>query len=331
MKAIVIESGELRLRDDVARPSPGPEQLLVRVRAAAVNHVDLMRKPSHFGPAAAGPAIAGLEYAGEVVECGAAVRGFAAGDRVMVMDGGAYAEYACVDHRLVARVCDAMAWTDAAATLVSFMTAHDALCTQARFAPGETVLLPGCTTGVGIAAAQIARELHAACVIGTSTTAAKLERMADFGVGVRVGVDRHAQGVQPALQDAVARATQGAGADVIVDAVGGAAAADNLAAAAIGARWVSVGRVDGKSAAIELNEFARKRLQLIGVTFRTRSLAERADVVARFVKGVLPAIAAGRLRPKVDSVYTLADARAAQDYVASGRHFGKVVLTVGDA
>jgi NADPH:quinone reductase-like Zn-dependent oxidoreductase len=283
-----------------------------------------MRKPSHFGDGQGGPSIAGLEFAGVVVEAGSAVRGVKPGDRVMAMDGNAYAEFACVDHRLVAPVPDGMDWPQAASIMVSFMTAHDALVTQGGFAAGDAVLVQGCTSGVGIAASQLAAWLRAACVVGTSTTADKLARMAAFGVGVPVNVRTQS------VADEVRQATGGQGVQVIVDAVGGAAVADNLACAAIGARWISVGRVDGKAGQVELNEFARKRLHLIGVTFRTRSLFERTQVVERFVRSVLPGLRSGDLRPKIDREFPLADADAAQAHVRSGRHFGKVVLRVAD-
>jgi len=322
MKAIAIEGTELRLRSDLPEPDLGPDDLRVRINAAGVNFADLMRKPSHFGAGSGGPAIAGLEFAGIVVEAGRAVRGFAPGDRVMAMDGGAYAEVAVLDHRLVARVPERLGWPEAAAVMVSFMTAHDALCTHGRFAAGDAVLVQGCTSAVGIAAAQLAAYLHASCVIGTSTTPAKLAAMKDWGVDVPVNVR------EQSAAEAVSAATGGAGVAVIVDAVGGAAAADSLAAAAIGARWITVGRVDGKSAQIELNEFARKRLELIGVTFRTRSLFERIRVVERFAASVLPALASGAIRPKIDRVFDLVDAAAAQDHVRSGKHFGKVVLKI---
>jgi NADPH2:quinone reductase len=321
MKAIVIEGQDLRLATDVSAPVPGPEELLVRIHAVGVNFADLMRKPSHFGEAH-GPSIAGLEFAGEVAGFGNKVKGFKLGDRVMAMDSNAYAEYACLDHRLVARVPDSLDWNQAAAVMVSFMTAHDALCTEGHFVPGTPVLIQGCTSGVGIAAAQIANYLHASAVIGTSTTPAKLAQMKDYGVTVPVCVKTES------LIEAVNKATNGQGVAVIVDAVGGAAAADNLAAAGILARWISVGRLEGKSGNIELNEFARKRLSLIGTTFRTRSLFERIAIVDRLVTTVLPGIADGSIRTKVDRVFPLAEAADAQEYVRAGRHFGKVVLRV---
>jgi NADPH:quinone reductase-like Zn-dependent oxidoreductase len=127
MRAVVIDGTDLRVKTDLPMPTAGPHDLLVRVHAVGVNFADLMRKPSHFGEAHGGPPIAGLEFAGVVVEAGPRVRGFAAGDRVMAMDGSAYAEFAAVDHRLAARVPDGMAWPEAAAVTVSFTTAHDAL------------------------------------------------------------------------------------------------------------------------------------------------------------------------------------------------------------
>ena len=126
MKAIVIEGSDLRLATDVAQPALQPEGLLVRIRAAGINFADLMRNAAHFG-GAGGPAIAGIEFAGEVVGVGANVKGFKVGDRVMAMDQAAYAEYACVDYRVAVKVPDNLDWHQAAAVMVSFMTAHDAL------------------------------------------------------------------------------------------------------------------------------------------------------------------------------------------------------------
>lgn len=322
MKAIVIEGQDLRYATDVPQPVAGPDQLLVRVRAVGVNYADLMRRPSHFGEAH-GPAIAGLEFTGEVAGMGANVRGFKVGDRVMAMESNTYAEYATVDYRLACKVPDNLDRHQAAAVMVSFMTAHDALCTEGRFVPGTAVLINGCTTGVGIAAAQIARYLHASAVIGTSTSAVKLAQMKDWGVTHPVNV------TEQSVVEVVNAATGKNGADVIVDNIGGAVAADTLAAAAIRARWITVGRVNGKFGNIELNEFARKRMFLIGTTFRTRTLFDRMEVLKGFATTVLPAIAAGVIKPKVDSVFELADAAAAQDHVKAGKHFGKVVLHVG--
>ena len=238
----------------------------------------------------------------------------------MAMVSGGYAEQVAVDERLVAPVPQALDWSDAAATMVAFMTAHDALVTQGGLAVGTNVLLLGCTTTAGVAAAQIAAWLGAAHVVGTSTTKAKLATMAGWGVDVPVLVP------EESVVAAVEQVSSGQGAGIVVDMVGAAAAADALAAAGIGARWISVGRVGGKTAQIDLAEFARKRLCLIGFTFRTRTLDERAAIAAAFARDILPGLAAGHLRAKVDRVFALADASAAQDHIRCGSHFGEVVL-----
>lgn len=322
MKALVIEGGSLVSRTDLEVPEPGSTELLVRIHAASVNYVDLMRKPSHFGATGSRVAIAGLEFAGVVEAVGGDVSRFKTGDRVMAMEGGAYAEYACVDERVAAAVPEPLGWFEASAVMVSFMTAHDALCTHGQMIAGDSVLIGGCTSGVGIAAAQLARSLGARKVTGTSTSREKLAQMTQFGLTQGICVSDGP--LQAALQGTAGEH----GVDVIVDMVGAKVAAEHLAAAAIGARWVSVGRLSGSKAEIDLNELARKRVALIGVTFRTRSLLERAAVVERFTNDVLPGLNRGALKPKVDQVFDLSDAEKAQEYVRSGSHFGKVVLQV---
>jgi NADPH:quinone reductase len=321
MKAVLVEKGELVLREDVPRPVPGATQLLVRVRTAGVNNADLMRNAYHFGRHD-GPPVPGLEFAGEVVQAGAEVQGFEVGDRVMALAGSAYAEYAVVDHRLAVRVPDALDWTQAGGVMVVYQTAHDALGSHGRLRAGDAVLVTACTSGVGIAASQIASYLRAGCVVGTSTTPAKLEQARAFGV--TVPVDAKANVLAARTQEA----TGGRGADVIVDSVGGAECAAIMEAAAIAARWITVGRIGGKNATLDLGELARKRLELIGVTFRTRSLFERMEVARAFAHGVLPALACGAIQPKIDRVFPLAEAAAAQEHMRAGRHYGKIVLEV---
>lgn len=321
MKAVLIEGGELVVREDVERPVAGPTQLLVRVHAAGMNNADLMRNAYHFGRHD-GPPVPGLEFAGEVITTGAEVEGFRPGERVMALTGSAYAEYAVVDYRLAVRIPDALSWTQAGGVMMVYQTAHDALCTQGRFSAGDAVLVTACTSGVGIAACQIATHLRAGFVIGTSTTPAKLEQMKAFGVTVPV----HAK--EKVLAARILEAAGGRGADVIVDLVGAAESPAIMEAAAIGARWITVGRVGGKNATLDLGELARKRMELIGVTFRTRSLFERMEVGRRFARAVLPALASGAIQPKIDRWFPLAEAAAAQEHMRAGRHFGKIVLQV---
>jgi NADPH2:quinone reductase len=325
MKAICIEpvdgKPELFLRE-VPRPEPGPHELLVRVHCAGVNFADLARSARHFGAAgaAAGAAIAGLEMAGEVAAVGAQVRGFQCGDRVMGLAQATYAEYCCIDHRVALRVPATMPWPEAAATPAAFMTAHDALATNAEMQAGEAVLIQAASSGVGIAAVQIARLLGAGQVIGTSTSDAKLERLA--ALGLQHGINSRACD----FAGAVLEITSGKGADVIIENIGGPTLAGDVKCAAVKCRIVNVGRMGGARGEIDLEEHSRKRIRHIGVTYRTRTVEEHAEVARRTAEALLPALAAGVIRPVVDRRFPLEQAAQAQDYLQSGRHFGKVLL-----
>jgi len=328
MKAICIEPGEGRpqlVMREVARPEPGPHELLVAVRCAGVNFADLSRATRHFrgtGDVAAGPSVAGLEISGEVVATGSQVQGFRPGDRVMGMTQAAYAEFCCIDHRVALRVPAGLEWAEAAAVPVNFMTARDALVTNGELQPGESVLVQAASSGVGIAAVQVARALGAGLVMGTSTSPAKLERLA--GLGLQTGIYSPGQDFAQAVLDA----TGGRGADVIIGNIGGPTLPGDIRCAAVRGRIVNVGRLGGRTGEIDLDEHARKRLRLLGVTFRTRTVEEHAEVARRAALALLPLLEARTIRPVIDSVYPLEQAAAAQDHLQSGRHFGKVVIAV---
>lgn len=327
MKAICIEpvngQPELFLRE-VPRPELGPHDLLVRVHCAGVNFADLARAARHFssegGPA--GPAIAGLEMAGEVVAVGAQVHGFAPGARVMGLTQATYAEYCCIDYRVAMAVPDNLAWADAAAIPASFMTAHDALVTNGEMQSGEVVLIQAASSSVGIAAVQIARLLGAGQVIGTSTSNAKLERLAPLGL--QHGINSK----ECDFAEAVLTATGGHGADVIIENIGGESLPGDVKCAAVKCRIVNVGRLGRATGEIDLEEHSRKRIRLIGVTYRTRTVDEHGEVARRAIGTLGPALSSGAIRPVVDSTFALEQASQAQDYLKSGRHFGKVLLAI---
>ena len=325
MKAITIEGngpGAALVLRDVPAPQPEPNDVLVAVRAAAVNRADLRRAATHFAASdKAGHApIAGVEIAGVVIGLGASVKGYAIGDRVMGMAGSAYAEQVKVDHRLIVKVPATLDWQQAGSIPVSFITAHDALARAAALQPGETVLVQGASTGAGIAAVQIAKLMGARLVLGTAGEPRKLAGLARLGCDVPIDY-RNDDFVRVVRQH-----TQDAGVDVVIDIVGGAAAQGNVDAARIAGRIVCLGRVAGVEATLNLDEFSRKRLTMIGITFRTRSLAERVAAIDRFRDELLPAIADGRVKPVVDRTFALAEAMAAQEYLRANKHFGKVLL-----
>jgi NADPH:quinone reductase-like Zn-dependent oxidoreductase len=305
----------------VTTPEPGPHELLVRVRAAGVNRADLARTQQHF--AAKDVNIAGLEAAGEVAAVGSEVSGFAPGDRVMAMCRDAYAEYALFDARFTLRVPDGVEWTAAAATPTWYLTAHDAIVVNGGLRQGESVLIQAAGAGVGLAGLQVARMMGAGLVLGVGRDDAKLARLrAEFGLDVAINSSREDVA-------AVAReATGGKGVDIVMDNVGASALKANMEAMAIGGRLIGVGRLGGRMAEIDLDLLALKRLKLIGVTFRTRSIEEKAALAARAMADLGPAISEGRLRPLVDRTFPLDEALAAQEEMRANRHLGKIVLTV---
>lgn len=326
MKAIVIEKsdagGSLVYRD-VPDPIVGPDDLLVAVRACALNRADVLQRMGGYPQPGPKPEfeIPGLEYAGEVVEAGSRVEGFAPGDRVMgLVPGGGYAELVSVPQRLALKVPDSLSWQEAGATPEVYITAHDALL-QCDLQAGERVLIHAVGSGVGVAGVQIAKAMGASQVIGTAGSAGKLASAAELGLDV--GVNYHEQD----FAEVVHEATGGAGVDVVLDVIGAAYWEQNLRALARQGRMIEVGLMSG--AALEnasLQPLLMKRLQVRGTTLRARPLEQKAQATRAFEKSVLPHIASGRIKIVVDSVYPLAEAAAAQASMEANANFGKIVL-----
>ncbi len=328
MKAIVIipgkEGGTLEMRE-VPEPKPGAGQILLRVKATALNRADLYQRqglyPTHTDPGSS-LIIAGLEAAGEVTALGEGVGGLKVGDRVMALCTGSYAEYVVFDHRLAVPIPERLSWEEAATIPVSYNTEHNALVTNARLKPGESVLINAASSGVGVAAVQIAKLFGARPVMGTGSSPEKLQALA--GLGMDVGINYRMEN----FADAVLAATKGAGVNVIIDHVGAPFLKDHLRCMALGGRLVSVGRLAGRVGELDLDFLALRRLHLIGVTFRTRTLDERIAVTRACAADLLPAFADGRLKPVIHRVYPLHQALEAQAYMASNAQLGKIVLIV---
>jgi putative PIG3 family NAD(P)H quinone oxidoreductase len=325
VKAIVIgrfggpEVLELR---DVAAPSPGRGEVRVRVRASAVNRADLIQRAGGYpAPPDAPPDIPGLEFAGEIDAVGESVTDAAVGDRVFGLSGGgAYAEAIVVHARTVTRVPDGMSFTDAAAVPEVFITAWDAMVAQADLRAGESVLIHAAGSGVGTAAAQIARAIGARA-IGTARTRDKLERARALGLDEGIAVEAGG-----GFADAVLAATSGRGADVVLELVGGPYLAEDLRCTAPRGRIVLIGLMAGARAELDLGQLLRRRLRVVGTMLRARPLEEKIDAVQALGRYLVPLFARGALRPVVDRVFPLAEAAAAHAYVASNAGFGKVVL-----
>ena len=305
-------------------PAPGPEDLLVRVHAAALNRADLMQARGGYPQPGIKPAfeVMGIEYAGEVMKVGDRVEGFAAGDRVMgLLAGGCYAEQVITHHRLASRVPANLSWQEAGATPEVYITAHDAL-SQCGLVAGEAVLVHAVGSGVGVAAVQIAKVMGARLVVGTAGSDEKLTQAR--ALGLDVGVNYHTQDFSA---EALA-ATDGRGVDVILDVVGADYWERNIKALAIKGRMILVGTMSGSSAQVNLGSLLGKRLQVRGTVLRARPLEEKAAATRAFEKSVLPHIASGRVKVVVDRAFPLAEAQAALRYMESNANFGKIVLEV---
>jgi NADPH:quinone reductase-like Zn-dependent oxidoreductase len=320
MRAAVLgPDGAVTVRD-VDPPVPAPDQVLVRVRAAGLNRADLSARASS---AQAGFAIAGLELAGEVETVGAQVSRWRPGDKVMGRGSG-FAELAVLGEADAIRVPDGLSWEEAGAMPVTLLTAHDALVTNGRLQQGDLVVVNAGSSGVGICAARMAGILGAGAVVSATTSTSKTAAIrAAVGplacplVVVDVSGDDFVAAVRGQSAD-------GQGAHLIIDNVGASVLADNVGAARITGRIVQVGRLGGRHGEIDLDELARKRLTLVGVTFRTRSQAEGAEVARRCVEDLGHQLA--RFRPRIDASFPLAQILDARAAMLGNAHVGKIVV-----
>ena len=317
------EGAVFELREAPA-PTAGPGQVVVAVRAAGTNRGELIRgaalRPSS---APANPARAGTEFAGEISALGDGVSGWKPGDRVMGRAVGSYAQYVVAAQRALMRIPDGMGWAEAASIPNVFVTAHDALVTNAAAKPGESVMVTAGPSGVGTATIQIARHIGATPVLATTRTPAKAVTLR--GLGAHEVVETREAGK---WVDAVMRATSGRGVDVIIDHVGGPMLADNMQVLALKGRLVSVGRNAGRVGDCDLDEIARKRASILGVTFRTRTPEESLACSERFAAHLLGAVASGALKPVLDRTFPFEGLRDAHKYMLSDAQTGKIVLTV---
>ena len=321
MKAIVLGPDGPTFTDAPV-PVPKPNEVLVRVRACALNRADLGVAAGHrHGSVGGAGTVVGMEFAGEVVQTGAEVPGLRAGDRVMCSGAGGFAEYAVADRGRVMPIPSAQMSFEQAATLpVALQTMHDALVTHGQLAAGGSVMIQGASSGVGLLAMQIARLRGAALVVGSSTDPVRRARLAEFGA--HLAVDSR----DPAWVDQVLQATGGQGVDLIVDQISNGVANQNMKATRILGRIVNVGRLGGMKGEFDFDLHALRRISYIGVTFRTRSLEEVREINSRMLADLGPALAAGQLALPIDRVFGLDEAVAALAHMKANQHFGKIVL-----
>jgi len=309
-----VPGGSLEAREG-SMPAPGPGQLLVRIRAAGLNRGEFLGKVPAAKPA-------GTDAAGEVERLGEGVTQFRKGARVMGRCPGGFAEYALMDARETMAVPERMSWEEAAAAPIVFLVVYDMLLAQGRLKAGEWLLVAGVTSGVGVAALQTAKALGAS-VIGTSGSAAKLEKLKSLGLDVALAT-RKAD-----FAERVQQATGGKGADLCVNNVGGSVFAEIVRCLAFEGRLAVVGYLDGTlKAEIDLDALHGKRLTLFGVSNKLRNAEQRARTVHGFERDFLPLLADGRIRPLIDGAYTFAELPAAKARMEANEHVGKLVLTL---
>jgi putative PIG3 family NAD(P)H quinone oxidoreductase len=327
MKAIVISKPGgvevLEIQELESPPVPTADRVRIRVRASGLNRADVLQRMGRYPPPPGAPSnIPGLEFAGEVDLVGPEVHDWRTGDRVFgISGGGAHAEYLTVPANHLAAIPQKLGWAEAAAVPEVFITAHDALFTQAQLQPGETVLIHAAGSGVGTAAIQLVR-VAGAKSFGTSRTADKLERAKEYGLIHSIIVEQDPL----VMLDAVKEWTAGRGVDVVLDLVGAAYLEANLKVLAPQGRMIQVGTTSGSRATLDFGLVMAKRLTLRGTVLRSRSIEEKATATRLFARHVVPLLADGSVKPVIDRTYKMEEVRAAHERMDSNENFGKIVL-----
>ena len=323
MKAAVLGDSGVEVRD-LPKPEPKSNEILIRVRASSLNRADLLVASGHqHGSVGGVGARIGLECSGEVEAVGSEVKDIKAGDRVMASAPGGFAEYVVTDAGRAHRIPgNNMSYEQAACFPVALQTMHNAVATAGRLKRGETMLMQGASAGVGLMGMQIAKILGASLVLGTSTNAERRARLAEYGCDVAIDT------TDSSWPDRVKAATDGKGVNLIVDLVSGGVANGNLAAATLLGRIVNVGRLGGMKGEFNFDLHAMKRIDYIGVTFRTRSPQEVREIVRLMRADLRPAVESGKLSLPIDKTFKLANVADALEMMRANKHFGKIVIDV---
>ncbi|HYJ09093.1 MAG TPA: NAD(P)H-quinone oxidoreductase [Polyangiaceae bacterium] len=324
MKAVVFRAPggpEVLEIADVPEPVPGPNEVLVDVRATALNRADLLQRRGRY-PAPPGTSdILGLECSGVVAALGEGAARFGLGARVMaLLPGGGYAARVVVHQDVLMAVPERLSFEQAAAVPEAFLTASEALLVEAELVAGQRLLVTAAASGIGCAAVQIGKQ-RGAFVIGSASTE-KLAALSALGADLVLDRDR------PDYVEALRAGTQERGVDAIVDLVGGSALARHQACLAPRGRLVLVGLLGGAAAPLDLSSILMKRQRICGLLMRSRNVAERIELVRRFERELWPALDTGVLSPCIDQIFPLADVALAHARMERNLNVGKIVLAL---
>ena len=325
MKAIVAKKSDPEpelVWEEVADVACGPAEVLVDIKASAVNRADLLQAMGAYPPPAGESEIIGLEMAGVVADVGDTAEGWRVGDRVLgLLPGGGYAAKVAVHAQMLIRLPDSWSFADGAAIPEAWLTAFSNLFLEGSLQSGETVLLHAGASGVGTAGIQMAREAGADVYV-TAGSQTKLEACRELGASL--AIDYKTQD----FFEEVMNATDGKGVDLILDPVGAAYLARNLNLLKVNGRLVNIGLLSGSTAELNLGAVLGKSLRIIGTRLRARPLAQKISITQEFKERFWPLLEAGRLKPVIDKVFPITEAQAAHAYVRQNRNIGKVVLEV---
>ncbi|HEX7014774.1 MAG TPA: NAD(P)H-quinone oxidoreductase [Cyclobacteriaceae bacterium] len=327
MKAVVItQPGESRVLQIMERPMPacGDDDVLIRVRAAGVNRPDVAQRKGRYPAPKGAPAdIPGLEIAGEIVEVGRQVDSWAVGDTVCALvAGGGYAEYCAVPAGQCLSVPRGLSFVEAASLPETFFTVWSNVLDRGRFARGESLLVHGGTSGIGVAAIQMVKAMG-----GTAYATAGTDEKCRYceSLGAERGINYKTEN----FRDEIQRLTGGRGVDVILDMIGGPYTEPNLECLAEEGRLVLINYMKGNETTIHLSHVLRKRLTITGSTLRARSPDFKASIAQKLREHVWPLLESGVIKPVVYKVFPMAEASAAHDLMERSEHMGKIVLSVG--
>ena len=323
MKAVSIGSNGVEIIE-TSEPTPKDQQVLVKVFACGLNRSDLLETQGQsFGHTGGETKILGGEFAGEIVDCGAEVKNLKIGDKVMCRGGSGWAEYALAHYRRTIPInSDELNWEQAATIQGNLQTMHDAIVTNGKFLSGKTVFIQGASSAVGLIGLQISKALGASLTIGSSMNDERRGKLKQFGA------DEVIDSSNKNWLKAVLEHTDGKGVDILVDMLSGNYVNKNMEATKINGHIINIGRLAGMNGDFDFDLHAKRRLNYIGTTGRTRSIDENEKVANLANKDLWHLVLEGKIRHHIDQVFPLNEAKYALNIMNENKHFGKLVLLI---